>query len=224
MLRQIVVLIGIVIGMGGCISTSSVLIDPTGKRYPPVDPESVLILLDPSDLDRYVHERVAIILATGSSMWSTQAQMYEYMRKEAASKGANAVLLPSLDGAIDEPSAGAQVAGTIFGVDPSRKGQVIAYRLTYDKQENRVIPILPYGGSARGPEPRERATFHETLKIPTVTPQMRRQNVKDSRLARIIFGSLLIWGGIDGLKTYGSEEASLYVPWLVGGIITVTIE
>ena len=112
----------------GCISTKAVLLDPSAPRYPVEQPDKVRIFTSEEELADYEYVRVAIINSSGNTTWSTQTQMIESIRKKAGEMGANAILMPK----IDEPSAGAKVAGAaLFGVfsGVSREGEVIAIRI-----------------------------------------------------------------------------------------------
>lgn len=105
-----------------CVRTKETLIDPAAPKLPELEPESVRIVTDESELEGVEYTRVAMIEATGSGSFTDQSGMIEAMRKKAAKLGANAILLPS----IDEPGSGAKVAAAIFGTDTSRKGNAIA--------------------------------------------------------------------------------------------------
>ncbi len=68
------------------------------------------------------YEEIALLNAAGDSTWSSEAGMFNKMKKRAGQMGANAIILD----AISEPSAGAKIAGAIFGVGAERKGKAIA--------------------------------------------------------------------------------------------------
>ncbi len=78
------------------------------------------------ELDILAYARAALIEATASGEWTSQNGMLQAMRKKAAKLGANGILLPS----INEPGAGAKVAGAVFGTGTQRKGNVVAIRIT----------------------------------------------------------------------------------------------
>ena len=107
-----------------CVSTNATLLIP-GEQYEPVSPDLVRIYTDESELDTLEYIRVAIIESTGSTTWTSQAGMYKSMRKKAAKLGCNGVLLSS----IDEPGAGAKVAGAFLGVGTKRRGHAYAIRV-----------------------------------------------------------------------------------------------
>jgi hypothetical protein len=79
-----------------------------------------------AELDTLAFTRVAIIEATGSGEFTSQAKMIEAMREKASKLGANGILVPT----IAEPGAGAKVAGAIFGTGTERKGSVVAIYIT----------------------------------------------------------------------------------------------
>jgi hypothetical protein len=56
--------------------------------------------------------------------------MLNAMRKKGGALGGNAILLPQ----IQEPGAGAKVAGAIFGTGTQRKGNVIVIRILGPKR------------------------------------------------------------------------------------------
>lgn len=111
--------------VAGCVSTKATYLNPAMAQYPPVSPDSVRIITSETELDSLNYERIAIIEASGSGEYTNQIKMIEAMRKKAGKLGGNAVLLPK----INEPSAGAKVAGAIFGVGTERKGNAIAIRI-----------------------------------------------------------------------------------------------
>lgn len=105
--------------LSGCVQTSATMLSP--KTYPELTPEEVTIYLSEEDIPG-TWEKVAIINATGSTGYTNQQQMYEAVRKRAAQIGANGVLFAE----IEEPSAGAKVAGAFLGTGTSRNAEMIA--------------------------------------------------------------------------------------------------
>lgn len=124
--------------LAGCVQTKSISLNPTAQQYPPVPPDSVVILTSESELDTLEFTRLAMIEATGSGEWTSQTGMYNAMRRRAGQVGANAILLPQ----ISEPGAGAKVAGAFLGTGTQRKGQVVAIRITGRKPASRS-PAAP---------------------------------------------------------------------------------
>lgn len=113
-----------------CVTTRAIYIDPAAARYAPVPPESVRIFTTEAELDTLEYVRVAIIEASGSGEYTSQTGMIDAMRKKAGTLGANGLLLPQ----INEPGAGAKVAGAIFGTGTERKGNAVAIRILGPKQ------------------------------------------------------------------------------------------
>ncbi|GIW53285.1 MAG: hypothetical protein KatS3mg081_2640 [Gemmatimonadales bacterium] len=116
--------------MLACVHTQAVLVDPSAPRWPRVPADSVRIITAESELDTLDYVRVAIIEATGSGEFTSQIDMLNAMRKKAGQLGANAILMPQ----IQEPSAGAKVAGAILLTGTERKGNVVAIRVLGRKQ------------------------------------------------------------------------------------------
>ena len=103
----------------GCVHTTATML--SSQQYPPLTPEEVTIYLSEDDISGE-WERVAIINATGNAGSTNQQQMYDAVRRRAAQIGANGVLFQP----IEEPSAGAQVAGAFLGTGTSRRAEMIA--------------------------------------------------------------------------------------------------
>ncbi|MGH7461473.1 MAG: hypothetical protein ACREMA_10650 [Longimicrobiales bacterium] len=70
--------------------------------------------------------KLALINAEGPHGWTSDKGMVDKVRKEAGKLGSNGVILEE----IREPSAGAKVAGAVFGVPAQRHGKVVAIRYT----------------------------------------------------------------------------------------------
>jgi hypothetical protein len=124
-----IVLLGLGLILTACVSTHSVYLGPPEERTP-VPADSVRIYTSESELDTLEYERVAMIEATGSGEWTSQTDMYNAMRKKAASLGCNGVILPQ----IDEPGAGVKIAGEIFGTGTQRRGNAIAIQVMGKKK------------------------------------------------------------------------------------------
>jgi hypothetical protein len=109
--------------LAACVTTNVAMLSPAG-RYAPVPQDQVQVFLSAEEI-RGEYERIAIINAQGGSSMTNEGQMIRKLQLRAGNLGANGIIL----GDINEPSSGAKVAGAIFGVDPQRKGRVIAIRL-----------------------------------------------------------------------------------------------
>lgn len=103
----------------GCIQTQATMLDPTTR--PAVPPEEVRVYRNEASIECDYAE-VALVHAQGGANFTNENQMIEAAKKRAGKIGANGVVL----GTIDEPSAGAKVAGAIFGVSPDRRGEMLA--------------------------------------------------------------------------------------------------
>lgn len=114
-------------------------------QYAPIPPSEVRVFYTEEDIPG-TFERIAVIYAQGSSSMTNQTQMIEEMRAEAAEVGGNGIVLT----AIREPSAGAQVAGAVFGVGTNRQGEVL------------VVRFDPYGDTASSQSADEEAALEDT--------------------------------------------------------------
>jgi len=114
------------IALVGCVRTQASMLNPT-QEHSPICPNGVVIYTDTSRVPK-PYEEVALLNATGSSGWTTEAGMLNSMRQRAARAGANGVVMP----AMQDASAGAKVAGAIFGVGTQRKGQAVAIHVPGD--------------------------------------------------------------------------------------------
>lgn len=107
--------------IAGCVYTNVAPLDLTAVRRPPTCQRAV-ILYTAKDRVPGPFEELALLNSGGMSGWTNEAGMVTSMRQKAASLGASAVLLDE----IVEPSAGAKVAGAIFGTGSERKGKATA--------------------------------------------------------------------------------------------------
>lgn len=103
----------------GCIQTQATRLSP--NQFPAVDPEMVVIYVSEEDIPGE-YEKVALIHAQGSSTYTNEANMLNAAKRRAAAVGANGVVL----GRVDEASNGAKVAAAVFGMDTTRRGQMLA--------------------------------------------------------------------------------------------------
>lgn len=103
-----------------CVSVNATRLGLAPER--PIVPADQVIIYTTADKVPGKYEEVALLNAAGSSTWTTESGMYEAMKKKAGEYGANGIILD----AMSEPSAGAKIAGAIFGISPERKGKAIA--------------------------------------------------------------------------------------------------
>ncbi len=103
----------------GCISTSVTPL--SGRNYPALQPEDVVIYLHEQDIQAE-YDKIAIIYARGDYAMTDEARMFKAVRKKAARLGANGVILQD----VREPSTGAKVADHFLGVGADRRGELLA--------------------------------------------------------------------------------------------------
>jgi hypothetical protein len=103
-----------------CVSTNAVRLGTTPRR-PPIPADQVAVYRT-ADQVPGKYEEIALLNSAGSSGWTTEAGMFNSMKKKAGSLGANAIILD----AVSEPSAGTKIAAAIFGTSAERKGKAIA--------------------------------------------------------------------------------------------------
>ena len=111
--------------LAGCVFTQATMLD--GTAYLPVDADDVVLYLDEADIEDIEDEweSIAIIHAQGDATWTRESKMLKAARKRAGKIGANGILIED----INEPSAGAQIAGEILGTGSTRRGRMIAIRV-----------------------------------------------------------------------------------------------
>jgi len=121
---RIAVLIPALALAAACVRTSTVQLGAP-MAYPPVAFEEVQVFLTEGDVPgEFV--KIALINAEAASSWTNEKGMVDKVRREAGKLGANGVIIDD----IKEPSAGAKVAGAVFGVPANRHGKVVAIRFT----------------------------------------------------------------------------------------------
>ena len=107
--------------LAGCVTTSAAMLGTSATARPMLPPEQVALFRVASQVPgRY--EEVALLSSVGDSDVTDEAEMFASMKEKAGELGANGIILD----AVIEPSAGAEVAATIFGVSAQRKGKAIA--------------------------------------------------------------------------------------------------
>jgi len=107
--------------LAGCVSTNASRLGAPSANRAVLLPESVALYRTAAQVQgRY--EEIALLNSAGDSAFTNESKMFESMKKKAGELGANGIILD----AISEPSAGAKVAGAIFGVSAQRKGKAVA--------------------------------------------------------------------------------------------------
>lgn len=107
--------------LAGCVSTNATMLGSATAVRPKLAPTEVRIYRT-ADQVKSKYEEVALINAAGQAGSTNEAKMLDAMRKKAAEVGANGLILD----AISEPSAGAKIAGALFGTGAERKGKAVA--------------------------------------------------------------------------------------------------
>lgn len=128
------------LSLSGCITASTVPL-AGASQYDAITPEEVHVFYSEEDIPGE-YERIGVIYAEGPANMTNQRQMVEKMRTEAAKIGGNGVVMTG----IQEPSAGAQVAGAVFGVSPQREGEFLVVR--FDPNARRNSPASNAADSA----------------------------------------------------------------------------
>ena len=131
------------LALTGCVQTQATML--SSKTYAPLEPEQVTIYLSEDDIPGRF-ERVAIINAKGSTSYTNQNQMYEAVRKKAAEVGANGVLFAE----VDEPSAGAKIAGAFLGTGSNRNAEMAAIYVFVEDETDDVEEDGESGGDTDG--------------------------------------------------------------------------
>jgi hypothetical protein len=123
MKKLLILLIFALVFTTACVSTNAVLLD-SNNVLPPLPPSDVIIYQTIEDIP-FKYKKIAIISARGSSIYTDEAGMINAMREKAGKLGANGLVLQE----IKDASAGAKVAGAIFGVGTNRTGNCTAIYL-----------------------------------------------------------------------------------------------
>lgn len=105
--------------LAACVSTNSTILGEA-KRREPVEPTGVAIYRSAAQVPSTYRE-IALIHATADSGFTNESRMYASMRREAASLGANAIVL---DGVTDYSSdrQGRAIAIVVEGA-PARNSE-----------------------------------------------------------------------------------------------------
>ena len=133
-MRQLATLVVIVIALSGCVQTQATML--SSQQYAPQQPENVTIYLSEDDIPGRF-DRIALINAKGNTQYTNQNQMYEAVRKRAASIGANGVLFAK----IDEPSMGAKIAGAFLGTGSNRQSEMVAIYVYLDEEAEEELEL-----------------------------------------------------------------------------------
>jgi hypothetical protein len=130
MMRRLAMFAFVVIA---CTRTNAALLDPS-VHLAKTCADGIELYTSPAKAPAGYQE-VALLNSTGSTSFTSEAGMMKSMRKKAAEMGATGVIL----GGIDEPGAGAKVAGALLGTGTERKGKAVAiYSADDTAKVNRV--------------------------------------------------------------------------------------
>lgn len=110
----------LVASLSGCTRTNAALFDQTVQLARTCE-RGVIMYSTPAKAPNGYQE-LALLNSSGNTMFTSEGGMMKSMRKKAASVGATGIILSG----IDEPGAGAKVAGAIFGTGADRKGKSVA--------------------------------------------------------------------------------------------------
>ena len=120
MIRRLVALGVVVTVFAACTRTNAALMD-NSVHLARTCPDAVKLYMSPDKVGG-AYTEVALLNSTGSTGFTTEGGMMKSMRKKAADVGANGIIM----GGIDEPGAGAKVAGAFLGTGTERKGKSVA--------------------------------------------------------------------------------------------------
>lgn len=128
-------LVGLVVSASlvGCTRTNAALMD-SSVHLAKTCPDAVKLYSTPDKVGS-TYTEVALLNSTASAEWTTESGMIKSMRKKAAEVGANGIIMSG----IDEPGAGAKVAGAALGISTERKGKSVAIFVPTDTARVRQV-------------------------------------------------------------------------------------
>ncbi|MDI6697608.1 MAG: hypothetical protein QME85_01550 [Candidatus Saccharicenans sp.] len=126
---QFIILVICAVIVHACVTTQAVRLG-RGPIRPPV-PWDQVIIYRTADQVPGKYEEIALLTASGDSMWTKEEEMYKEMRKKAGKLGANAIILD----AMSEPSASTKVISyVLLGVGGERRGKALAIYVFPEKE------------------------------------------------------------------------------------------
>jgi len=177
--------------ISACVTTKAVRLG-TGSDRPPV-PEDKVVVYRTADQVLGKYEEIALLSATGDSMWTNEEQMWKSMKKKAGKLGANAIILD----AMSEPSAGAKVASAFLGVGGAeRKGKAIAIYI-FPAKEKKEPPKKLEVARKEEKEPVEKTeevllSFSKKIEVVIDKSKIRLKPNRESQIiGRVKFGTIL---------------------------------
>ena len=123
-----VIVMAFIVSLMACMSTKAVRLGDQISR--PIIPWQQVVVYRTADQVPSKYDEVGLLMTTASTIWTSEKGMWNSMKKKAAKLGANAIILD----AISEPSAGAKVAGALFGIGVNRKGKAVAIYVHPEEQ------------------------------------------------------------------------------------------
>lgn len=105
--------------LSGCIQTQATMLNTESRSE--VIPDQVQVYRTLDNLT-CAYEEVAVVFAQGDVAFTNEAQMIRAAKKRAAKVGANGIVLNQ----IKEPNGFAQLAGSLIGLSPDRRGELLA--------------------------------------------------------------------------------------------------
>lgn len=114
------IILSFIFSSTACMSTKAVQLGDQIAR--PTIPWQQVKVYRTADQVPGKYDEIGLLMTTASTIWTSEKGMWNSMKKKAAKLGANAIILD----AISEPSAGAKIAGALFGIGTNRKGKAVA--------------------------------------------------------------------------------------------------
>jgi len=177
------------VGLVGCVAVNTTQLGAPSldHRHPRVTADAVVVYRTPEQVPgRY--QELALLHASGSGYWTSEAGMYRKMREEAGRLGANAIILESMS----EMSTDQKIVATYLNVDVDRTGKAVAIY---------VEPPVDFGENGVAVIPDEGA-----VGAPLEAPFVIRLEKGDAIPATTIEPA-----GVDQLKVTGPDGSVVYV-------------
>ena len=121
------------VALAGCTRTNAALMD-NSIHLAATCPDAVKMYTTPAAVGA-TYQEVALLNSAGNTGFTSEAGMMKSMRQKAAEVGANGIIM----GAINEPGAGAKVAGAFLGTGTERKGKSVAIFVPTDTARVRMV-------------------------------------------------------------------------------------
>lgn len=122
------IILSFIFSSTACMSTKAVQLGDQISR--PIIPWQQVKVYRTAEQVPGKYDEIGLLMTTASTIWTSEKGMWNSMKKKAAKLGANAIILD----AISEPSAGAKIAGALFGIGINRKGKAVAIFVHAEKK------------------------------------------------------------------------------------------